>query len=157
MFPSAYKHSRASTGSEARLKRYQRIESRRDAWNVESEQASLADERCDTSLVVPTLPMLSLTEDSGMEVAAQLLLLLSRQDKATQTVDTENIDEVLKENGSLKRRVFGVVNIQGNDVATKFYKGLPCWGMFLHVFMFLSPFVVRSNISVSLDDEYFAV
>ncbi len=54
----------------------------------------------------------------------------------------------------LAKKVFGVRIIEGNDVATKVFTGLPSWDMFLHVFMFLSPFVTPSKV-VKLDDEFF--
>ncbi len=56
----------------------------------------------------------------------------------------------------LAKKVFGVRIIEGNDMATKVFTGLPSWDMFLHVFMFLSSFVTPSKV-VKLDDEFFSV
>lgn len=63
---------------------------------------------------------------------------------------------LVEKNKALARKVFGVGLIEGNDATTKFYTGLPSWGMFLHVYMFLSPFVPPSK-SIKHDDELFAV
>ena len=63
-------------------------------------------------------------------------------------------DMLLAENKELKERSFGVATIQGDDKATKFYTGLTSYGVFLHVFMFLSPFV-KSSRSLALDEELF--
>ena len=45
-----------------------------------------------------------------------------------------------KENKILGQNAFGVAVIQGNDKATQFYTGLTKYGVFLHLFMFLTPF-----------------
>ena len=58
------------------------------------------------------------------------------------------------ENKILRRSAFGVTAIQGNDKATRFYTGLTNYGVFLHLFMFLAPFVKPSR-SLSLDNEFF--
>ena len=66
---------------------------------------------------------------------------------------------MIKENAALRRKVFEVSNIQGNDKATGYYTGLPTWGMFLHLFMFLSADVSPSK-NITLEDElliYFPV
>ena len=47
------------------------------------------------------------------------------------------IDEIVKENEELKAEVeqktIGIHTIQGSDKRTKFYTGLPSWGVFLHI------------------------
>ncbi len=67
-----------------------------------------------------------------------------------------DVESLLEKNKVLAKKVFGVRIIKGNDVATKVFTGLPSWAMFLHVFMFLSPFVTPSKV-VKLDDEFFSV
>ena len=77
-------------------------------------------------------------------------------DQSTQSVDDIDVEYLKKQNEALSRRAFGVNTIQGDDAATKFFTGLPCWGMFLHLYMFLVPFITPSK-SIGLDDEFFAV
>ena len=56
-------------------------------------------------------------------------------DQSTQSVDDIDFEYIKKQNEALSRRAFGVNTIQGDDAATKFFTGLPCWGMFLHLYM----------------------
>ena len=63
---------------------------------------------------------------------------------------------MMKKYKALSATVFGMSMIEGNNAATKFYTGLPSWGMFLHIYMFLSLFVTPSK-SVQLDVELLAV
>ena len=69
--------------------------------------------------------------------------------------DLVNKAEALQmENKILRQNAFGVAVIQGNDKATQFYTGLTKYGVFLHLFMFLAPFV-QPGRSLSLDQEFF--
>lgn len=72
----------------------------------------------------------------------------------------DSIDLLKKENEALRKQVqeerFSVNIIQGNDQMTKFYTGLPTWGVFLHIFCFLSPYVTPSS-RLCLEDELFMV
>ena len=43
--------------------------------------------------------------------------------------------------------------IEGKDKATKFYTGLPTWAVFLHVFMFLSPFAMDVCSVLSIENQ----
>ena len=43
--------------------------------------------------------------------------------------------------------------IEGNNKVTKFYTGLPTWAVFLHVFMFLSPFAMDVCSVLSLENQ----
>ena len=60
---------------------------------------------------------------------------------------TPSYEEVLSENKVLKKKlenhkpVFTFTYIEGNDKATQFYTGLPTWAVFLHLYMYLSPFM----------------
>ena len=71
-------------------------------------------------------------------------LIVDKDDKETQTPDFD-VDALRKENASLRRNVFGISNIQGDDKATKYFTGLPTWAMFLHLYMFLSADVSPSK------------
>jgi hypothetical protein len=75
-------------------------------------------------------------------------------DEETQT--QMEIDASLYENACLRKKVFGISYIDGNDGATSYYTGLPTSSMFLHVYLFLSPDVSPSKV-VSLEEELFAV
>ena len=66
------------------------------------------------------------------------------------------LESLQETNKKLKEKSFGISKIEGNDTATKFYTGLPNWSTFLHLFMFLSPFVVPS-CAFSYDDEMLLV
>ena len=58
-----------------------------------------------------------------------------------QSLRAEN-EELKKKN---KELAFGVHKIEENDDATKFYTGLPAWRVFLHLYHFLSPYIVSSS------------
>ena len=84
-----------------------------------------------------------------------------KMDVNLQTENSANSVEALKEQNEVLRKqiqqqLFSVNIIQGNDQMTKFYTGLPSWGVFLHIFCFLSPYVTPSS-SLCLEDELFLV
>ena len=83
-----------------------------------------------------------------MEQATQTDVTVHVTDSSVQTDGSLEV----KEQGNLPSGVFGITMIQGSD--NKFYTGLPTWSMFLHVFMFLSPFISPSWC-VAFDDEFF--
>ena len=56
--------------------------------------------------------------------------------------------EAIKQQPSLN-----VSMIEGNNKVTKFYTGLPTWAVFLHVFMFLSPFATDVCSVLSLENQ----
>ena len=68
-------------------------------------------------------------------------------DSSIQTAgDKVNTIEKLKEhNRKLEQKLFSVSLIQGDDKATAFYTGLSHYAIFVHLFMFLSPFVRPSR------------
>ena len=70
------------------------------------------------------------------------------------------IDDIMKENEDLKAEIehktLGIHTIQGSDKWTKFYTGLPSWGVFLHVYLFLSPYV-KPVAPLTLEDEFLLV
>lgn len=53
----------------------------------------------------------------------------------------------------LDTEIFSVKVVEGNDHLTKFYTGLLAWVIFLHLFKFLSPFLLQSR-ALSLMDEF---
>ena len=61
---------------------------------------------------------------------------------------------VKEENSKLRQRVFSSSLVVGNDAATKFYTGIPSYGVFVLLFTFLSPYV-NAPWCLSKDDEYF--
>ena len=83
---------------------------------------------------------------------------VSMTDAAQQTEEDlpSMLESFQESNKKLKEKSFGISMIEGNDTATKFYTGLPNWSVFLHLFMFLSPFVVPS-CSLSYHDEMLLV
>ena len=75
-----------------------------------------------------------------------------------QTDETaEMFENYLKENADLRERLAnqtcGVSMIKENDPRTSFYTGLPSWSVFVHVFLFLSPYVIPA-VLLSLEDEF---
>ena len=52
--------------------------------------------------------------------------------------------------------MFGISMIEGTDNATKFFTGLPNWNVFLHLFMFISPYVAPGR-AIPFHDELFLV
>ena len=57
-----------------------------------------------------------------------------RSDAETQT-DAKNPTKCTEQSN------FSIAYIQGDDKATQLYTGLPTWAVFLHLYMFLSPFL----------------
>ena len=107
------------------------------------------------------------------QLAAAELLIEFAEHQETQTehpvavdacLQTENsassVKALREENGILRKQIqeerFGVDKIQGNDHMTRFYTGLPSWGVFLHIFCFLSPYVTPSS-RLCQEDELFLV
>ena len=107
--------------------------------------------------------------------AAELLIEVAEQIKNQETqtehpvavdacLQTENsassVKALKEENGILRKQIqeerFGVDKIQGNNHMTRFYTGLPSWGVFLHIFCFLSPYVTPSS-RLCQEDELFLV
>ena len=79
------------------------------------------------------------TREQGVQTEEDLM-------KQVQTLEEENT-ELRKR---LNAETFSVQIIEGNDYLTKFYTGLPAW---LHLFMFLSPFLPQSR-ALSLMDKF---
>ena len=71
-----------------------------------------------------------------------------------------SVKALREENGILRKQIqeeqFGVDKIQGNDHMTRFYTGLLSWGVFLHIFCFLSPYVTPFS-RLCQEDELFLV
>ncbi len=51
----------------------------------------------------------------------------------------------------LDLQTFSIGMIEGKDAATKFYTGLPTWPVFLHLFLYLSPFVQCGQALTPID------
>ena len=66
------------------------------------------------------------------------------------------VESLQKKNKEMQERMFGISMIEGNDNATKFFTGLPNWNVFLHLFMFLSPYVAPGR-AIPFHDELFLV
>ena len=98
-------------------------------------------------------------EDDRMDSPSALVLLSETEhfkEQSTQTDMKEN-ETPQKKKTKLRARIFGTDMIQGNDSLTKFYTGLPTFSVFLHVFMYLSPFITPSKIVSLLEDEFLSV
>ena len=97
-------------------------------------------------------------EERNIELEAPSTVLI---DASSQTDNcAHSLESAMKENELLKRRLdentFGIRTIEANDEKTKFYTGLPSWGVFLHLFLFLAP--PPSPFSkLSLENELFLV
>ena len=151
-------------------KRLQAEQERQEEERIRAEQERI---RIEERLRVEEAERLRADEERAQAervAAAELLLEFSEQvkDIATQTdqamtndtcIQTENcgIDSLKEENESeVRDSAFGVTQIQGNDQKTKFYTGLPTWGVFLHIFCFISPCVSPSS-KLCLEDEMLLV
>ena len=86
--------------------------------------------------------------------AAQTFVDTTCTETGTQT-EPESFERVDKANSK-----FSIASIEGNDKATRFYTGLPTWVVFLHLYMFLSPFMYTVNHShhfVNVENELLLV
>ena len=52
---------------------------------------------------------------------------------------------------------YGCDVIEDNDIATKFYTGLPSWDIFMLIFNFTAPYVPRTKSKLTLQDEWLMV
>ena len=107
----------------------------------------------------PTKEVAIQTEAVIQIEASQQTVPLSTQDAGIQV---ESLSSRLRhENEELKKQVAqlqqkkGVTMIEGNDKLTQTFTGLPSWAMFLHLFMFLSPFTYCQGSTLSTENEMF--
>ena len=174
--PSCYKQSSADSSIRAHA-RHQRLVNRR-ATKQQRQQIFQADNHSSgpTSNCMDTAIDGQPSDTNAEHVDAALsLVLLSEQefvvDQATQTsvptsetgvqtvVPEVTMESVLEENEQLKqlleKKTFGVLRIQGDDSLTMKYTGLPTWGVFLHLVLFLTPFSPNhsSTSSLSIENE----
>ena len=66
------------------------------------------------------------------------------------------VESLQKKNKEMQETIFGISMIEGNDNATKFFTGLPNCDVFLHLFMFLSPYVAPGR-AIPFHAELFLV
>ena len=66
------------------------------------------------------------------------------------------VESLQKKNKEMQETIFGISMIEGNDNATKFFTGLPNCNVFLHLFMFLSPYVAPGR-AIPFHAELFLV
>ena len=71
-----------------------------------------------------------------------------------------DVTTVVKESEQLKRKlqssIFRATIIRGNDSLTQLYTGLPTWGVFLHIVMFLTSFATTTrSTALTIEDEIF--
>ena len=71
-----------------------------------------------------------------------------------------DVTTVVKESEQLKMKlqssIFRATIIRGNDSLTQLYTGLPTWGVFLHIVMFLTPFATTTrSTALTIEDEIF--
>ena len=76
------------------------------------------------------------------------------------STQTDDVTTVVKESEQLKRKlqssIFRATIIRGNDSLTQLYTGLPTWGVFLHIVMFLTPFATTTrSTALTIEDEIF--
>ena len=69
----------------------------------------------------------------------------STQTEVTTACTDQEFELLVKQNRLLSSKIFSVHIIQGNNETTKFYTDLPTYGLFVHVFEFLAPFVTASH------------
>ena len=87
------------------------------------------------------------TENISLNASVQVNdLTLSLQDKNTTLHKQQQAESIM-----------GVHMIEGNDKLTQTFTGLPSWAMFVHLFLYLSPFTVRSSNLLSTDNQMFLV
>ena len=79
---------------------------------------------------------------------------MTNSSQQSEDIFVRRVKSLESENQELKFSLFGVATIQGNDKATKFHIGLTKYSIFLHLFLFLSPFV-KSSRSLALDEDLF--
>ena len=70
-------------------------------------------------------------------------------EKGQQTDVTENVPRKQPQSS------FNVSIIEGHNKNTKFYTGLSTWGLFLHLFMFLSPFATSISCTITMENQLF--
>ncbi len=121
---------------------------RKEEMQRQQEEAQCS--RHDAAYSLLEFSLQELTKDRG----TQTEVAMTSASQQTEDDPAHRVETLQAENKELKQRSFGVSAIQGNDKATKFYTGLTKYSIFLHLFLFLSPFVKRSR-SLALDEELF--
>ena len=86
----------------------------------------------ETAEALLSIAEVGLTREQGVQTEEDLM-------KQVRTLEEENT-ELWKR---LDAETISVRIIEGDDYLTKFYTGLPAWVVFLHLFMFLSPFLAQ--------------
>ena len=115
-------------------------------------------------------------EEERLEAAATLIEFSQQEFVKEQSTQTETgspsksvancstqtdgaVVTVVKENEQLKKKlqscIFRATMIRDNNSLTHQYTGLPTWGVFLHIVMFLTPFATTRSTALTAEDEIF--
>ena len=182
VFPAAYKQVKRR--EDQREQRYRRLQERRlglalqesvktqkqmelqteqdEEGQGEEETAVQAEEEGQEEDPVQQADSIETREQETTEVFLSQPEVAVTREQGMQTKDDlmNRVQTLEKENAELRKRLdtetFSIRVIEGNDHRTKFYTGLPAWVIFLHLFMFLSPFFSQPR-ALSLMDEFFLV
>lgn len=130
--------------------RQQKDEERRRREEIQREQKEAERKHHEAAYSLVEFSLQEYIKDQG----TQTEVAVTNTSQQTEEDLVNKAEALQMENKILRQNAFGVAVIQGNDKATQFYTGLTKYGVFLHLFMFLAPFV-QPGRSLSLDEEFF--
>ena len=169
VFPKVYGEKASDRRVSARFKRFQ---NRREASTStpSTPQAPSSEEiirsnlakaqqdtlRLDAAATLIELANSHMTKDQKTQTDATTPCETNHRATQDVSIQVSNNDSELLE--QLSKHKVGVSIIQGSDKLTQTFTGLPSWAMFMHLFLYLSPFMHNSpRIFLSTDIKLFLV
>ena len=131
---------------------------------AEKEKQAVANEKAKRAKLEAAATLIKFSQQEFIKEQSTQTDSPATKDVTTSTCSVqteENLTYVLKENEYLKKKLqssnFRAGMVQGDDSLTHQYTGLPTWGVFLHLVMFLTPFSNTTSRSTVLttEDEIF--
>ena len=168
VMPSCYRREQTQKAQEQASSRHQRLLERKEAEKQRVLIAEAAQKEAERKQ--------KCAEKERLEAATTLVefsqqVFIKEQSTQTETaspsktvancsMQTDDVTTVVKESEQLKRKlqssIFRATIIRGNDSLTQLYTGLPTWGVFLHIVMFLTPFATTTrSTALTIEDEIF--
>ena len=166
--PSCYRREQTQKAQEQASSRHQRLLERKEAEKQRVLIAEAAQKEAERKQ--------KCAEKERLEAATTLVefsqqVFIKEQSTQTETASPSktvancstqtdgDVTTVVKESEQLKRKlqssIFRATIIRGNDSLTQLYTGLPTWGVFLHIVMFLTPFATTQSTALTIEDEIF--
>ena len=170
--PKCYGSGTSKVAQEQAETRHQRLLKRREAEQkrecekvLEIHRKVHEDEEASRWRLEAAASLVEFSQQEFTKQQATQTDAIIEKDISTSCVEVDDttddmMEDVMKENQQLKKKMkrclFRAAMIEGDDSLTQQYTGLPTYGVFLHIIMFLSLFTKSSRQSLlSIEDEIF--